>query len=193
MDGKESSARGVSQSSLMTVPPLPSVSQPIVHGQKNAPRTVGPNQWIKVTDPMNPQTTTMLEPQYVGTSVPTGKKSDQGKSRVDLLDPKFLLAMGDVLRFGAEKYAPHNWRGGIHVSRLIGAALRHLLAICRGEDIDPESGMPHSAHLGCTVMFLHAMLKYRPDLDDRWNYENHGWTENARKDSPVGERILSEK
>ena len=102
--------------------------------------------------------------------VPSGKKSDAGKSRVDLLDSDFLLAVGDVLRFGSEKYAPHNWRGGIHASRLIAAALRHLLAICRGEDIDPESGLRHSAHLGCTVMFLHWMLIHRKDLDDRYKY-----------------------
>lgn len=102
--------------------------------------------------------------------VPSGRKDDQEKSRVDLLDPEFLLAVGEVLRFGAAKYAAHNWRGGIAVSRLIGSTFRHLLAICRGEDTDSESGLPHTSHLGCNAMFLYWMLIHRKDLDDRYKY-----------------------
>ena len=101
---------------------------------------------------------------------PSGKKNDQDKSRVDLLDPEFLMDVGEVLRFGSQKYTAHNWRGGIAVSRLIGAILRHIFAICRGEDIDSESHLPHVAHAGCTIMFLAWMLRHRPDLDDRFKY-----------------------
>jgi len=99
-----------------------------------------------------------------------GNKFDKGKPRVELLDPEFLLAMGEVLGHGAEKYAADNWRGGISARRLIGAAIRHLLAVSRGEDIDSDSGFGHTAHLGCEVMFLHWMLKYKPELDDRFKY-----------------------
>lgn len=99
---------------------------------------------------------------------PTGLKLDQGKSRVDLLDAEFLEDVGRVLGFGVSKYAAHNWRGGISYSRILGAILRHTFAILRGEDSDPESNLPHSAHLGCNVMFLHWMMKHKPELDDRW-------------------------
>ena len=103
-----------------------------------------------------------------------GLKNDTTKSRVDLLDPDFLLAVGDALRFGAEKYKEHggasNWRRGIHISRLVASALRHLFAIMRGEDIDSESGLLHTAHLGCCVQFLHWTLKYKPEFDDRVKY-----------------------
>lgn len=98
----------------------------------------------------------------------TGVKLDGDKSRVELLDPEFLLSVGDVLAFGAKKYSSHNWRGGISYSRLLGAALRHTLAILRGEDTDVESGFAHTAHLGCCVMFLHWMMIHRKDLDDRY-------------------------
>lgn len=98
----------------------------------------------------------------------TGVKHDQNKPRVDLLDPTALEGLARVLAFGATKYAAHNWRGGISYSRLIGAALRHLFAIIRGEDVDPESGLPHVDHLGCCWMFLSNMMKTRPDLDDRY-------------------------
>jgi hypothetical protein len=98
----------------------------------------------------------------------SGRKFDQNKPRMDLLDSEFLEGVANVLGFGANKYAAHNWRGGINISRLIAAAYRHLGAINRGEDIDPESGLPHAHHLGCTVMFLSWMMAHKPELDDRW-------------------------
>jgi hypothetical protein len=97
-----------------------------------------------------------------------GTKKDQDKSRMDLIDPDFLEDIGYVMGFGAQKYAAHNWRNGIAVSRLVSAAFRHLAAINRGEEIDPETGKPHAAHLACNAMFLHWMPKARPDMDDRW-------------------------
>lgn len=98
----------------------------------------------------------------------TGLKYDSDKVRVELLDAEWLFMVGQVLTFGANKYAAHNWRGGISYSRLIGAALRHIFAILRGEDTDPESGLPHVAHASCCLMFLAWMMEHRKDLDDRW-------------------------
>jgi hypothetical protein len=46
--------------------------------------------------------------------------------------------------------------------------LRHLFAIMRGEDNDPESGLPHIDHVGCCWMFLSNNMKVRPEMDDRW-------------------------
>jgi hypothetical protein len=97
-----------------------------------------------------------------------GTKHDSEKPRVDLLDPLALEGLAAVLTFGAKKYAAHNWRGGISYSRLLGAAIRHLFSIVKGEDIDSESGLPHVDHLGCCWMFLSNMMNTRPDLDDRW-------------------------
>ena len=95
-------------------------------------------------------------------------KYDNEKPRMDLLDPVALEGLAKVLTFGAQKYAAHNWRKGIANSRLIAAMLRHLFAIMRGEDIDPESGIPHIDHLGCCWMFLSNNMKVRPEMDDRW-------------------------
>ena len=100
----------------------------------------------------------------------TGMKFDQEKPRMDLLDANYLEGVANVLGFGAKKYAAHNWRGGISVSRLIAASYRHLGAINRGEDIDSESGLPHVYHLGCCNMFLAEMLT-REDMDDRYKKE----------------------
>jgi hypothetical protein len=98
----------------------------------------------------------------------SGQKHDNGKSRVDLLPSKPLLMIGDVLAFGAQKYAAHNWREGFDQSRLIGAAMRHLLAYNDGEDNDPESGLSHLAHLGCCVLFLLEHQAKGIGRDDRY-------------------------
>lgn len=96
-----------------------------------------------------------------------GLKFDAGKPRMDLLDPLAIEQLALVLEFGAHKYAAHNWRKGLSKSRLIAASLRHLFAYLRGEDHDPETGLPHPAHAMCCCMFLLGLAD-REDLDDRW-------------------------
>lgn len=97
-----------------------------------------------------------------------GVKHDADKPRMDLIDPFAEEQLARVLTFGAKKYAPHNWRGGINQSRLIAAARRHLNAFAKGEDEDPETGLQHAAHLMCCAMFMVWTLKHRPGCDDRW-------------------------
>lgn len=97
-----------------------------------------------------------------------GSKFDGDKNRLELVDALAIEGIGRVLTFGAKKYAADNWRGGIQYTRLIGAIKRHLSAIERGVDVDPESGLPHIDHLGCEWMFMSNFMKTRLDLDDRW-------------------------
>lgn len=96
-----------------------------------------------------------------------GVKHDDDKPRMDLLDSYAIEQLATVLGFGAKKYAAHNWRKGLGKSRLIAAALRHLFAHLKGEDLDPESGLSHAAHAMCCCMFLLG-LSHRTDLDDRY-------------------------
>jgi hypothetical protein len=97
-----------------------------------------------------------------------GLKYDQGKPRMDLLDSHAIEQLALVLGFGAKKYAANNWRKGLAKSRLIGAALRHLFAYLRGEDVDSETGLSHAAHAMCCCMFILG-LEHRQDLDDRYH------------------------
>ena len=97
----------------------------------------------------------------------TGKKHDKSKVRMELLSGPALVGLSHVLTFGAQKYAVHNWRKGFDWSRLLGAAMRHLIAFQSGEDIDPESGLPHIDHLACCVMFLSEHQKVKLGTDDR--------------------------
>lgn len=97
-----------------------------------------------------------------------GHKDDAEKIRLDLLDAYSIEELGKVLTFGAQKYAPDNWRKGIKYSRLIAALLRHAFAMMGGQDKDPETGLDHAAHAMCCCMFLIWMMKNRPGLDDRY-------------------------
>lgn len=84
-----------------------------------------------------------------------GRKYDQEKNRLDLVEPEFIESVGKVLTFGAQKYEPNNWQGVEDAEdRYYAAAMRHLMAYRRGEKVDPESGLSHLEHLACNVMFL---------------------------------------
>jgi len=84
-----------------------------------------------------------------------GIKYDEGKIRYDLVPPKSLRELADVLTFGAEKYAPNNWKNVPNPSdRYYSALLRHLEAWREGEIMDSESGKKHLAHALCCLVFL---------------------------------------
>lgn len=97
-----------------------------------------------------------------------GVKYDQSKEPLSLLSRVWLLGVARVMAFGAKKYAAHNWRGGIERSRLVSAALRHILAYNEGEDVDPETGLSHLDHASCCLMFARELHETRPDTDDRY-------------------------
>lgn len=84
-----------------------------------------------------------------------GQKHDTGKPRYDLMPVHAEAAVVDVLTFGANKYAPDNWRHVESASeRYTAAALRHIAAYRMGEHEDKESGLPHLAHAACCLMFM---------------------------------------
>ena len=84
-----------------------------------------------------------------------GKKYDQGKNRLDLLNVLALTELGRVLTYGAKKYSPENWKlvDGLY-RRYYGALLRHLFAWWSGEKLDQETKISHLAHAAACIMFL---------------------------------------
>jgi hypothetical protein len=124
----------------------------------------------KLEDNMTPEQ--LLEHQAVFGQVPPGTalaiKHDQDKLPLNLLSGEALMQTAAVLKFGADKYAEHNWRSGFQWSRPLAAAMRHLVAFNDGEDKDPESGLSHLAHAACCIMFLLEFEKTHKELDDRY-------------------------
>lgn len=84
-----------------------------------------------------------------------GTKQDTNKPRPDLIPPKAIMSIAEVLEFGARKYSPDNWRKVPNLkARYTAAMLRHVFAWMSGEKIDTESGLHHLAHAGCCLLFL---------------------------------------
>ena len=95
------------------------------------------------------------------------QKGDAGKAPYHLLPPNAIHDVVLALEEGATKYGDHNWRDGTSWSRYLSAALRHIFAWMRGQDLDEESGKPHLAHAVCCLLFLLEYGKENIGTDDR--------------------------
>ena len=83
--------------------------------------------------------------------------------------PKTASALGAlVLLDGALRYGRLNWRAmGARASVYNDAIERHLAAWYEGEDMDPESGLPHLAHiLACAEILVDSQANGNL-VDDR--------------------------
>lgn len=122
-------------------------------------------------------------------------KSDEGKARLDLIDPLFLADMARVMEYGARKpgRSDHNWRIGGRWGLYLAALLRHVFEWASGESIDAESGCPHLAHAACCLMILLYWQRNRIGTDDRIypETEKNPSLEKLRKLSSEPERVPS--
>jgi hypothetical protein len=101
------------------------------------------------------------------TPPPNFFKHDQDKLPLDLITPEMMTALGEVLKFGAKKYAPRNWEQGAEWSRYYAALQRHLWAFWQGVEYDEESGLPVLHHAACCLMFLLTYVDRDIGTDDR--------------------------
>lgn len=84
-----------------------------------------------------------------------GAKYDQDKPRWDLLPWDEVEDVVRVLTYGARKYEDENWKKvPLAEKRYLAAAMRHIVAMVRGEHTDSESGISHLAHAACCLLFL---------------------------------------
>jgi hypothetical protein len=69
-----------------------------------------------------------------------------------------IRELGRVHTMGSKKYGRFNWREHtVSSSVYYDAAWRHLSAWFEGEDTDPESGLPHLAHvMACMNILMDA-------------------------------------
>lgn len=86
-------------------------------------------------------------------------KRDEGKAPVQLIQPEFVFGLAGVLKFGADKYGPNDWKKNKGVEgmedRTFGSVQRHLWSWEKGERFDKESGMNHLLHAACQLMMLY--------------------------------------
>jgi uncharacterized HAD superfamily protein len=72
-----------------------------------------------------------------------------------------------VMMYGSKKYDKNNWKRGLSWTSIIDCIERHLSAIKKGEDFDPESGLLHASHVVANALFLTEYYKIYPQGDDR--------------------------
>lgn len=98
----------------------------------------------------------------------TDKKQTADKPPLEYLVTSVLPDEAKVLKLGADKYGVRSWRvEKIWASTYEGAMLRHLLAWIEGEDLDPESGLPHLAHLRANCAVVMDAQMHGTFVDDR--------------------------
>ena len=97
----------------------------------------------------------------------TADRKNEGKPKLSFIPYEAQKQEALVWEFGARKYSRDNWKKGLPFLSVIDSILRHAAAYAAGETNDPESGLPHMAHIRCnTSMLLEYELTHK-ELDDR--------------------------
>jgi hypothetical protein len=90
-----------------------------------------------------------------------------------------------VLKHGADKYGIRNWRKDqIILSTYVAALRRHTNAIARGELIDPESGLPHAAHIRANMGIVLDAIEHGTLTIDVENCESIDQGDTSLKPGP---------
>lgn len=98
----------------------------------------------------------------------TGGEKGRKVEELASLDPKALRTLAKVSGFGARKYDAFNYLKGYDWTLSLNALLRHVMAFAEGEDLDPESGLPHTAHAAWHGLALTSFVERGLGTDDRF-------------------------
>lgn len=100
------------------------------------------------------------------------------KASMSCIPAPFLMALGGAMAEGAFKYGRHNYRAsGVRVSVYYDAFMRHMTAYWEGEDIDPDSGVPHMIKAAACIAVLYDSWRWGNLVDDRPPSYPNGWQE----------------
>jgi len=118
---------------------------------------------------------------------PTNPKDAIGTNKLPLhLWPTTATALGCVaFAEGMLKYGRTNWReAGVRASIYVDAAKRHLDAWFEGEEVAPDSGVPHLANaLACIAIIVDA--KAAGKLHDDRAYNGVGYRALVEQLTPI--------
>jgi hypothetical protein len=141
-----------------------------------APKFVGVYGGLRCyTDPRVPPGTYLLDSDYLeelphmpAPNPKAARAVAYGKAPLDYLERGALEAEARVLEGGALKYGRRNYRDTeMLMSTYVGAMLRHVLAWGSGEDLDPDTGESHLAHLRANTAVLFGSAEAGTLKDDR--------------------------
>lgn len=123
----------------------------------------------------------------------TNPKDGVGSRKVSLSNVPLppLLELALAMQEGAIKYGRHNYRtAGVRESVYFDACVRHLFAWWEGENLDPDSNLPHiTKAMACLVVLRDAQISGN-STDDRPKPSPVGWIATLNK---LQEGLLYEK
>jgi hypothetical protein len=94
------------------------------------------------------------------TKVRKALRFNEGKLDWTLLDYPSLVPLVEAMTKGTEKYERFNWQLPCDDPRQhLQSAMRHLIALVSGEEVDKESGVKHSGHLMANMMMYNYHTK----------------------------------
>lgn len=133
--------------------------------------SVDMDPWVETEKGSYHRESTLKEnPKYI-----QAQKDD--KDPLEYLVWSVLGADARVHKHGADKYGVCNWRvDAIKASTYVGAIARHLSAWSRGEDLDPDSGLPHLNHIRACCAVVLDSIEAGTLIDDRLRTESKGET-----------------
>jgi hypothetical protein len=97
----------------------------------------------------------------------TGGEKGSKLERFDLIPAGPLRKVAELYGVGARKYSENNWRRGYDWSLSFAAMMRHAWKFWGGEDIDPETGLPHMAAVVFHALALLEFPDTHPEFDNR--------------------------
>lgn len=90
------------------------------------------------------------------------------KTPLSLVPPGAIARVAEVMKVGAIKYGPFNWREfPVQQMTYIEAAGRHLGAYQDREDRDPETGLVHLWHAAAGILILIDAIECGSHVDNR--------------------------
>lgn len=110
--------------------------------------------------------------ETIETDAATGGRKARKLAQFSLIPSRPLWKIAEVFGMGASKYDPDNWRRSYKWSWSIDSLHRHINLFEQGQDLDPDSGLPHLAHAAVHCMFLLEWMETHPETDNRSKYED---------------------
>jgi hypothetical protein len=98
------------------------------------------------------------------------KHFSSGKLGIDQIPLEVIAEVGLVYTYGEGKYGRDNWLKGTDWSEFAGSLFRHYTKFMLGEDIDPETGLPHLAHLIWNAIAIETFRLRGLGVDDRYSF-----------------------
>lgn len=113
--------------------------------------------------------------------------------RIDLVDADYLVALGQIMHVGAEKYGELNWRKGLEGEKGgINHAYQHLAAYVGFKPCDYGPREMHLAQVGINAMFEFAFERQRRLANEAVEAEKDSIArEEARKAEALSEQYRS--